>query len=199
MLQGHLAAGHGSARNGSSSSRWLVMVAMGKISRIRIMKSLSAGRVSSAPDLSSLLWSPTRSSYQFGEGDMELIISVTSPRGGAQGSEGARAVGTDIAGRLQESPDVADVDAGMDRAAACCAVDGQQGRQDRTDCRGHHMWCSSENVYISTRLGCSPNGLSIDSDGVTVRAGGEAILYVQINGEKRKKTCSSSEFIVVLL
>src|SRR5690242_852576 len=44
---------------------------------------------------------------KFGQGDMQLLISVTD-EGGAQGAA-ARGVGTDIADELKASPYVADV------------------------------------------------------------------------------------------
>ena len=80
------------------------MVACG-IFGIPVAKSLSAGGFQD----------PTSESAQatkllvdkFGQGDMDLVISVTSDDG-AQGTA-ARAVGTDIAAQLQASPHVADV------------------------------------------------------------------------------------------
>ena len=82
----------------------LVMVACG-IFGIPVAKHLSAGGFQD----------PTSESAQatqllvdkFGQGDMDLIISVTSDAG-AQ-SPAARAVGTDIASQLKASPYVADV------------------------------------------------------------------------------------------
>jgi RND superfamily putative drug exporter len=86
----------------------LVMVATG-IFGIPVTKSLSAGGFQD----------PTSESAQaskvlvdkFAQGDMELLISVTS-EAGAQ-SAAARAVGADIAGELQASPYV-QRDVGMD-------------------------------------------------------------------------------------
>ena len=111
----------------------LVMVATG-IFGIPVTKSLSAGGfqdpTSESAKATKLLVD------KFGQGDMELIISVTS-EGGAQGPE-ARAVGTDIAGQLQASPHVVDVTSAWTAPAARRPGTGQQGRQDRTDRRGHH-------------------------------------------------------------
>jgi len=85
----------------------LVMVACG-IFGIPVAKSLSAGGfqdpTSESAHATQLLVD------KFGQGDMELVISVTddSAAAGAQ-SPTARAVATDITAQLQESPGVAQV------------------------------------------------------------------------------------------
>ena len=90
----------------------LVMVATA-IFGIPVTKSLSAGGFQD----------PTSESAQatqllvdkFGQGDMELLISVTSDAG-AQSPQ-ARAVGTDIAAQLQAVAARGGGDVGVDRAA----------------------------------------------------------------------------------
>src|SRR3954469_17251481 len=82
----------------------LVMVATG-IFGIPVTKSLSAGGfqdpTSESAKAARLLID------KFGQGDMQLILSVTSD-GGMDSAE-SRAVGTDLAAQLQASPHVVDV------------------------------------------------------------------------------------------
>src|ERR1700742_288147 len=95
----------------------LVMVACG-IFGIPVAKHLSAGGFQD----------PTSESAQatkllvdkFGQGDMKLLISVTSD-GGAQGTA-ARAVGTDITDHLKASPYVADVTAAWTAPASSASA-----------------------------------------------------------------------------
>jgi putative drug exporter of the RND superfamily len=155
----------------------LVMVACG-IFGIPVAKHLSAGGFQD----------PTSESAQatkmlvdkFGQGDMQLLISVTSDDG-AQGAA-ARSVGTDIASQLKASPYVADVTsawtAPAPAAPALISKDGRTGlivagiTGGESGAQKHAKTLTDELVH--------------DRDGVTVRAGGEAMTYVQINGQSEK-------------
>lgn len=104
----------------------LVMVACG-IFGIPVAKSLSAGGFQDPTSES------TRATQllvdKFGQGDMELVISVTDPNG-AQ-SPTARAVATDIITALQESPGVAQLTSAWtappSAAPALVSKDGKTG------------------------------------------------------------------------
>ena len=155
----------------------LVMVATG-IFGIPVTKSLSAGGFQD----------PTSESAQatkllvdkFDQGDMELLISVTS-EAGAQSPE-ARTVGTDIAGQLQASPHVADVTSAWtsppSAAPALVSKDGKTGLIV-AGITGGESEAQKYTKDLTQRL-------VHDRDGVTVRAGGEAMIYVQINGQSEK-------------
>jgi putative drug exporter of the RND superfamily len=155
----------------------LVMVACG-IFGIPVAKHLSAGGFQD----------PTSESSQatqllvdkFGQGDMELLISVTS-EGGAQGTA-ARSVGTDIASQLQASPYVAEVTsawtAPAPAAPALISKDGKTGLIV-AGITGGESGAQKHAKELTDRL-------IHDRDGVTVRAGGEAMTYVQINGQSEK-------------
>jgi RND superfamily putative drug exporter len=158
----------------------LVMVACG-IFGIPVAKSLSAGGFQD----------PTSESAQatqllvdkFGQGDMELLISVTAnePGAGAQ-SPAARSVGTDIAAQLQASPHVAQVTSAWTAppaaATALISKDGETGlivagiTGGESGAQKHAKALTDQLVH--------------DRDGVTVRAGGEAMTYVQVNGQTEK-------------
>ena len=155
----------------------LVMVATG-IFGIPVTKSLSAGGfqdpTSESAKASKVLVD------KFGQGDMELLITVTSD-GGAQGTE-ARAVGSDITSQLQASPYVANVTsawtAPATAAPALMSKDGKTGlivagiTGGESEAQKHAKALTERLVH--------------NRDGVTVRAGGEAMIYVQINGQTEK-------------
>ena len=153
------------------------MVATG-IFGIPVTKSLSAGGFQD----------PTSESAQatkvlvdkFGQGDMELLISVTS-EAGAQSPQ-ARAVGTDIAAQLQASPHVAEVTSAWtappSAAPALVSKDGKTGLIV-AGITGGESDAQKYTKELTERL-------VHDRDGVTVRAGGEAMIYVQINGQSEK-------------
>ena len=155
----------------------LVMVATG-IFGIPVTKSLSAGGfqdpTSESAKASRMLVD------KFGQGDMELILSVTSD-GGVQGSE-SRAVAEDIAAKLQASPHVASVTSAWtappSATAALVSKDGKTGlivagiTGGESDAQKYTKELTDRLVY--------------DRDGVTVKAGGGAMIYVQINGQSEK-------------
>lgn len=170
----------------------LVMVACG-IFGIPVAKHLSAGGFQD----------PTSESAQatkmlvdkFGQGDMELLISVTDDQSadGAQGAA-ARSVGTDIASRLKASPYVADVTsawtAPAPAAPALISRDGKTGlivagiTGGESGAQKHAKTLTDELVH--------------DRDGVTVRAGGEAMTYVQINAQSEKDLLTMESIAIPL-
>jgi putative drug exporter of the RND superfamily len=158
----------------------LVMVACG-IFGIPVAKSLSAGGFQD----------PTSESAQatqllvdkFGQGDMELVISVTDD-GAADGAQSpaARAVATDIAAQLQASPYVGQLTsawtAPQSAAPALVSKDGKTGLIV-AGITGGESGAQKHAKELTDRL-------VHDRDGVTVRAGGVAMTYVQINGQSEK-------------
>lgn len=117
---------------------------------------------------------------KFDQGDMDLIIGVTSPDG--VDSPAAREVGTDLAARLAESPHVGTVTsawtAPSPAAPALTSEDGKTGlivagiTGGESGAQKHAKTLTDELVH--------------DRDGVTVRAGGVAMTYVQINSQSEK-------------
>lgn len=117
---------------------------------------------------------------KFGQGDMELILSVTSPDG--FDSPAARAVGDDLTARLAESPHVGTVtsawSAPASAAPALVSEDGRTGlivagiTGGESGAQKHAKTLTDELVH--------------DRHGVTVRAGGVAMTYVQINAQTEK-------------
>jgi RND superfamily putative drug exporter len=170
----------------------LVMVACG-IFGIPVAKHLSAGGFQD----------PTSESAQatkvlvdkFGQGDMQLLISVTDSQAadGAQGSA-ARAVGTDLASQLKSSPYVADVTsawtAPAPAAPALISKDGRTGLIVAGITGGE----SGAQKHAKTLT----DQLVHDRDGVTVRAGGEAMTYVQINGQSEKDLLTMESIAIPL-
>jgi len=167
----------------------LVMVACG-IFGIPVAKHLSAGGFQD----------PTSESAQatkllvdkFGQGDMELLISVTSDAG-AQGAA-ARAVGTNIADQLKASPYVGDVTsawtAPASAAPALISKDGKTGLIV-AGITGGESGAQQHAKELTGRL-------VHDRDGVTVRAGGEAMTYVQINAQSEKDLLTMESIAIPL-
>src|SRR5689334_8490125 len=117
---------------------------------------------------------------KFGQGDMELLISVTSDQG-AQGAA-ARDVGTDITDQLKASPYVGQLasawTAPPSAAPALLSRDGKTGLIV-AGITGGESGAQKHAKELTDRL-------VHDRDGVTVRAGGEAMTYVQVNGQSEK-------------
>src|SRR5689334_1109994 len=155
----------------------LVMVATG-IFGIPVTKSLSAGGfqdpTSQSAKAKQLLVD------KFGQGDMQLVISVTSEDGAR--SAQARTVGDDIASQLAASPHVAQVTSAWTAPAATAPAllsrDGKTGLIVAGITGGE----SDAQKYTKELT----DRLVHDRDGVTVKAGGEAMIYVQINGQSEK-------------
>ncbi|KWX69109.1 MMPL family transporter [Mycobacterium sp. NAZ190054] len=120
---------------------------------------------------------------KFGQGDMELLISVTDDTSerGAQ-SPSARAVGEDLVGRLDASPHVGSVTSAWtappSAAPALVSTYGKTGlivagiTGGESEAQKHAKALADELVH--------------DRDGVTVAAGGVAMTYVQINAQSEK-------------
>lgn len=117
---------------------------------------------------------------KFGQGDMELILSVHSDDG-AQ-SPAARAVGEELVAELRAAPSVVDVtslwNAPPTAAPALVSEDGKTGLIV-AGITGGESGAQKHAKELTERL-------VHDRDGVTVRAGGEAMIYVQINGQSEK-------------
>jgi RND superfamily putative drug exporter len=155
----------------------LVMVAAA-VFGIPVTKSLSAGGFQ---DPTSESWQGSRLlSDKFVRGDMQMLIAVTSDAG-AQ-SAAARAAGTEMVAQLQASPYVAQVDsawtAPQSAAPALISRDGKTGlivagiTGGESGAQKHAETLSSQLVH--------------DRDGVTVRAGGDAMIYTQISLQSEK-------------
>ena len=117
---------------------------------------------------------------KFHQGDMQMLITVSS-NDGAQGGA-ARAVGTDIVRQLQGSPFVAQVTSAWtappSASRSLVSKDGKTGlivagiTGGQNGAQKHAKTLSDELVH--------------DRDGVTVRAGGEAMIANQINLQTEK-------------
>ncbi|MFN6550158.1 MMPL family transporter [Mycolicibacterium septicum] len=157
----------------------LAMVAAG-IFGIPVAKSLSAGGfqdpTSESAQATQLL------SDKFARGDMQLVISVTDESAAGANSTAALAAGTEIAGRLKASPYVTEVSSAWTvpppAAATLISKDGKTGlilagiTGGESGAQKHAKELTDQLVH--------------DRKGVTVRAGGEAMIYVQINGQSEK-------------
>ncbi|WP_085265981.1 MMPL family transporter [Mycolicibacter longobardus] len=116
---------------------------------------------------------------RFGQSDQQLLILVSSPDGAD--IERARAVGTEIAGQLQQSPFVFNVTSPwMDppsAAARLISTDGSAGlivanlKGGENDAQKYARTLADQLVY--------------DRDGVSVLAGGGAMVYAQINHQNQ--------------
>ena len=155
----------------------LVMVATG-IFGIPVTKSLSAAGFKDPTSESAKATKVLVD--KFDQGDMQLILSLTSDRG-AQSPE-SRALGTDIATKLQASPHVADVTSAWTSPAtaapALISKDGKTGLIVAAVTGGE----SNAQKYTKELT----ERFVHDRNGVAVRAGGEAMIYVQINGQSEK-------------
>ncbi len=156
----------------------LLVMAATAIFGIPVTRSLSAGGFQDPGAQSSQ--AARLLSGKFGQGDMPMLISVTS-EDGAQ-STPARAVGTDIVTQLKASPNVADVTsvwtAPPSAAQALVSKDGKTGlivagiTGGESGAQKHAKTIAEQVVH--------------DRNGVTVKAGGEAMLYVQVNGQSER-------------
>jgi putative drug exporter of the RND superfamily len=116
-------------------------------------------------------------SAKFGQGDLQMLFTVTSPDGARSGP--ARATGTDIVEQLRGSPFVAEVNSAWtappSAAPALISKDGKSGLVVAGITGG-----GSDGQKHAKALA---ERLVSDRDGVTVRAGGAAMAYVQINSQ----------------
>jgi putative drug exporter of the RND superfamily len=152
----------------------LIMVAAA-IFGIPVAKSLSAGGfqdpTSESSQATQLL------ADKFDQGDMQMLVTVTSPDG--VNSTHAVAVADDIVNHLKQSPHVASVTSAWTvpppAAAKLTSKDGNSGlivagiNGNETDAQKYAESLADDVVH--------------DRDGVTVRAGGIAMVYAQINAQ----------------
>jgi RND superfamily putative drug exporter len=145
---------------------------------IPVTNSLSAGGFQ---DPTSESWHAAQLlSDKFDRGDMQMLIAVTSDAGTQ--SAAARATGIDIVAQLQASPYVAQVNsvwtAPPPAARALISKDGKTGlivagiTGGESGAQKHAKALADELVH--------------DRDGVNVRAGGEAMVYVQVTRQTEK-------------
>jgi len=174
---------HGIARLGIAAPRRIIAVALlvmvgAGIFGIPVTKSLSAGGFQ---DPTSESWQAARlRSEMFDQGDMQMVIAVTSDAGVK--SPAARAVGTDIVRGLQASPYVVDVNSAWTApppaAPTLMSKDGKTGliiagiTGGESGAQKHAKQLSDQLVH--------------DRDGLTVRASGEAMTSVQVNSQTEK-------------
>lgn len=114
---------------------------------------------------------------KFDYGDQQMIIAVTSAAGAQD--ESTRNVATDIVTRLKASPDVAQVSSAWTAppsvASGLISADGKTGlivagiRGGETNAQKNAAALEKQLVH--------------DRDGITVKAGGEALTYAQINDQ----------------
>ncbi|MGH3564305.1 MAG: MMPL family transporter, partial [Mycobacterium sp.] len=120
---------------------------------------------------------------RFGQSDQQMLIVVTAPDGA--GSDRARGVGTDVVTHLEQSPLVFNVSspwtgpaAEPQAAAELVSTDGKSGlivanlKGGENNAQKYAQTLSDEVVH--------------DRDGVSVRAGGVAMVYAQINHQNER-------------
>jgi len=145
---------------------------------IPVSNSLSAGGLQ---DPTSESWQAAQLlSEKFGQGDMHMVIAVTSEAGAE--SLAARAVGADLVRQLQASPHVADVisawTASPPDVATMISKDGKTGlivagiTGGEDGAQKHAKQLADQLVY--------------DRNGVTVQASGDAMTRVQVNSQSEK-------------
>jgi len=155
----------------------LVMVATA-VFGIPVTRSLSAGGFQDPTSESS--HAARLLSDKFARGEMQMFITVTSDAG-AQ-STAVRAAGTDIVAQLQAFPYVTQVisawTAPPSAAAALISKDGKTGLIVIGIAGGDNGGQQHAKALAQQ--------LVHDRNGITVRAGGEAMIYVQVNRQTEK-------------
>ncbi|WP_422746479.1 MMPL family transporter [Mycobacterium sp. WMMD1722] len=114
----------------------------------------------------------------FGQGSTQLLISVSSPAG--HRSDNARRVAEEIIGELDRSPDVVTVDSAWTAPAAAGLVseDGRTGLIV-AGIAGDQTQAQHAAATLADRV-------ARDRDGITVRAGGPAMVDVQITEQSQR-------------
>lgn len=155
----------------------LVLVAMAAFG-VPVAGKLSAGGLTDPGAQSSQARSVLAST--FGQGDMPLLITVSSPDGA--NAAAARAVGTEIVQTLSQASTVATVSspwtAPPSAAASLISKDGTTGLIVAGITGGDNG--APKNAGVLMRK------VVHDRDGVTVRAGGEAAMMLQITEQSEK-------------
>jgi putative drug exporter of the RND superfamily len=117
---------------------------------------------------------------KFGQSGQQMVILVTAPAGA--NSEQARKVGTDLVGQLQRSPLVLNVSSAWtappQAAADLVSTDGKSGLIV-VNLKGGENFVQKNAQTLSDQF-------VHDRDGVTVRAGGPAMQYAQINKQNQE-------------
>ncbi|BBX62625.1 membrane protein [Mycobacterium saskatchewanense] len=117
---------------------------------------------------------------KLGQTDQKMLLVLTSPAGAR--SDQARGVATDMVNRLKRSPWVLDVSSAWtsppQAAGQLISKDGKSG-MIVVDLKGGE---NKAQEYASTLL----RDLVHDRNGVTVRAGGMAVAYAQINEQNQR-------------
>ena len=156
----------------------LLVIAGAAVFGIPVAKSLSAGGF--ADPTAGSAHAAELLAGKFDQGDMQMLITVSSNDGTESGA--ARAVATDIVARLQHSPYVAQVispwTAPPSVAESLVSKDGNTGLIV-AGIRGGQNGAQQNAETLS-------NELVHDHDGVTVRAGGDAIAATQINQQTQE-------------
>jgi putative drug exporter of the RND superfamily len=116
---------------------------------------------------------------KFGQSGQQMLILVTAPAGA--NSEQARKVGTDLVDQLQRSPLVYNVSspwtAPQQAVADLISTDGKSGLVV-ANLKGGETYAQNNAQTLSDQF-------VHDRDGVTVRAGGPAMQYAQINKQNQ--------------
>ncbi len=112
---------------------------------------------------------------KFGQSDQQLLITVTDPAGAT--SAGATAAGADIVGRLDASPYVLSVTSPWTSPPAAAAellsTDGSTGLIVATMAGGENKAQDYASELVTQVVG--------ERDGLSIKAGGTAMIYKQIN------------------
>jgi RND superfamily putative drug exporter len=110
---------------------------------------------------------------KFNQGNMELVLLVSSASGASDGP--ARSVGTEIAQQLTQSPFVSQVTSPWSRQAApgLLSADGKTA-MIIVALKGDENSAPKHAAMLAERF-------AGDRDGVTVQAGGSAMVYEQVN------------------
>jgi putative drug exporter of the RND superfamily len=185
----------GIARLAIAAPRRIVAVALlfmvgAAIFGIPVTKSLSGGGLQ---DPSSESWQAARLlSEKFGQGDLRMVIAVTSSAGAE--SPAARDLGADLVRQLQASPYVVDVSSAWTApppvAPGLISKDGKTGlivagiTGGESGAQKHAKQLADQVVY--------------DRDGLTVRASGDAMIYVQVNSQTEKDLMRTESIAIPL-
>jgi RND superfamily putative drug exporter len=115
---------------------------------------------------------------KFHQGDMELVLLVSSARGATDGA--ARAAGLDIAQQLSQSPFVSQVTSPWDAqpAPGLLSSDGKTA-MILAALKGDENTAPKHAQALAERF-------ARDRQGVTVRAGGSAMVYEQVNQQTER-------------
>ena len=156
-----------------------VLVLLGAaIFGLPVVNSLSGGGFQDPTSESSRASDTLRD--KFNQTDQQMLIVVTAPTG-ARGDQ-ARQVGTEIADQLKRSPWVLNVSSAWTSPPAVAAQLLSKDDKSGMIVAGLRGGENDAQKYASTLA----KSLVHDRDGVTVRAGGMAVAYAQINDQNQR-------------